>query len=55
MTGTPASPPARLTTGQAAGWAVALLVVAALVVLFFVYDTAARPMFGALPGMGLHG
>lgn len=55
MTETPASAPARLTAGQAVGWGLALLVVAGLVALFFLYDAAARPMFGRLPGNVLHG
>jgi len=39
------SPPSRLTPGQTVGWALLFLGVAALLVVFFAFDTAARPLF----------
>jgi len=43
-------PSGRLTPGQAIGWTVALLLIALLVVLFFLYGDEVRPVLGALPG-----
>ena len=43
--------PARLSLGQAVLWTAALLIVALLVILFFLYGRQVRPLLGALsPG-----
>ena len=42
--------PARLSGRQAIGWSVAFLIVALLVILFFLYGRQVHPMLGvALP------
>jgi hypothetical protein len=41
--------PARLSGRQAIGWSVAFLVVALLVILFFLYGRQVRPMVSVLP------
>ncbi len=42
----PAQAPARLTLRQAAGWSFAFLVIAALVILYFLYGRPIRPFLG---------
>ena len=41
--------PARLSWRQAVGWSAAFLIVALLVILFFLYGRQVRPMLDALP------
>jgi hypothetical protein len=57
MTQPAVSPPSRLAPGPTVGWALLLLVVAALLVMFFAFDSAARPLFdgSAVTGGGLAG
>lgn len=42
--------PGRLTPAQAAGWLVAFLIIALLIVLFFVNGKQVRPILGVRPG-----
>jgi hypothetical protein len=39
--------PVRLTVSQALGWGLAVTVVAALIVAFFVYGRLVRPLVGS--------
>ncbi len=43
-------PPGRITPRQAAGWLVAFAIIAALVVVYFLFGRHVRPILGVLPG-----
>jgi hypothetical protein len=43
----PGPQPTRLRLGQALGWGLAFLVIAVLVILFFIFGRQVRPLLGA--------